>query len=147
MHSVRKSIVSVLYGIAIERGLVDQTATLAELGIDDEPPLTAQERSATIDHILASTSGIYHESVRDDDADGHPEPGSHSPGEQFHYNNWGFNAAGGIIEGLIGMTLGEAFQEWIARPIGMQDFEPAKRPLRVVRRVHVFCLPVLDVDA
>ena len=122
VHSVRKSIVSALYGIAIERGLVDKAATLAELDVDDKPPLTEQERSATIDQILASTSGIYHDSVRDDDPEGRPKAGSHPPGEQFYYNNWGFNAAGGILEGLVGLSLGEAFQEWIAAPVSMQDF-------------------------
>ena len=58
VHSVRKSIVSVLYGIGIERGVIDPSATLAQLGIDDVPPLTNKERQATIDDILASKSGI-----------------------------------------------------------------------------------------
>ena len=75
--------------------------------------------------LLASTSGIYRESVQDDDPDGHPTPGSHRPGEHFYYNNWGFNAAGAILEELIGMTLSEAFQAWIAQPVGMQDFQPS----------------------
>jgi hypothetical protein len=35
-HSVRKSIVSALYGIAVERGLIDTLKTLQELGIDDQ---------------------------------------------------------------------------------------------------------------
>ena len=78
IHSVRKSIVSVLYGIAIERGLIDRSATLDKLGIDDVPPLADRERLASIDHILASTSGIYHASVRDEDEAGRPERGLHS---------------------------------------------------------------------
>ena len=123
VHSVRKSIVSVLFGIAIERGLIERSATLAELGIDDVPPLTEQERQASINHILASTAGIYHPSVVDDDEGSSPERGSHQPGEAFYYNNWGFNAAGGIFEELTGLSLGEAFLEWIAQPTEMQDFE------------------------
>ena len=123
VHSVRKSIVSVLYGIAIEQGVIDPSATLAQLGIDDVPPLTDQERQATIDDMLASRSGIYHSSVTDDDEADRPERGSHRPGEYFYYNNWGFNAAGGIFEELTGKTLGSAFSEWIAQPIGMQDFQ------------------------
>ncbi len=123
VHSVRKSIVSVLYGIGIERGVIDPSATLAQLGIDDVPPLTDKERQTTIDDILASRSGIYHASVKDEDEAGRPERGSHEPGQYFYYNNWGFNAAGGIFEELTGMTLGGAFSEWIAQPIGMQDFD------------------------
>ena len=38
--SVRKSLLSALYGIAIEDGKIRLDATLAELGIDDKQPLT-----------------------------------------------------------------------------------------------------------
>ena len=95
VHSVRKSIVSVLYGIAIERGLIDQSLTLAELGIDDVPPLTDQERQATLDDILASMSGIYHPSVRDDDEAGRPARGTREPGETFDGSAFFASGTGG----------------------------------------------------
>jgi CubicO group peptidase (beta-lactamase class C family) len=122
VRSVRKSIVSALYGIAIERGLIDASATLAELDIDDVPALTEQERQATIEHVITARSGIYHPSIRDDDIEGRPPRGSSAPGAAFYYNNWDFNTAGGIFEEVTGLSLGKALLEWIAIPIGMEDF-------------------------
>ena len=67
LHSVRKSIVSSLYGIAIEKGLIDIDLTLEELGIDDRnPPLSEQEKKARLEDLLTSRSGIYHPSIQDD---------------------------------------------------------------------------------
>ena len=124
-HSVRKSIVSALYGIAVERGLIDTQSTLEELGIDDQnPPLSPVEKQARLVDLLMSRSGIYHDSVRDDVGGGRPERGSHPPGTFFYYNNWSFNALGSIFEQKIGLSLGEAFKQWIAEPTGMQDFRP-----------------------
>lgn len=124
VHSVRKSLLSAMYGVAVERGLIDIDRTLASLGIDDHnPPLTETERSATLRSLLTATSGIYHPSIKDDNGP-YPAPGAHQPDEAFVYNNWSFNAAGGIFEELTGLSLGEAFAEWFAEPLGMQDFEP-----------------------
>src|SRR5262245_58819028 len=47
--SVRKSLLSALFGIAIEEGKVKLSDTLAHLGIDDkEPSLTSGEMQATL---------------------------------------------------------------------------------------------------
>jgi len=124
VHSVRKSLVSALYGIAVERGLIDINKTLAELGIDDmNPPLNDVEKSARIVDLLTARSGIYHPSIKDDNGP-YPKRGTHRPNEAFVYNNWSFNALGGIFEKLTHISLGDAFDQWIARPIGMQDFRP-----------------------
>jgi CubicO group peptidase (beta-lactamase class C family) len=122
VHSVRKSLVSALYGIAVGRGLIDIDLTLADLGIDDhDPPLSTLEKQATLTHLLQARSGVYHLSVTDDNGP-RPKRGEHEPGAEFFYNNWSFNALGGIFESLTGITLGDAFLEWIAEPTGMQDF-------------------------
>src|SRR5687768_2772941 len=42
-HSIRKSLVSGLYGIAVGRGQIDLDARLADYGIDERTPLTAVE--------------------------------------------------------------------------------------------------------
>lgn len=120
-HSVRKSIMAVLYGIAIEKGLLNRDDTLESLGCDDrEAPLTATERQATIADLLTSRSGIYI------DASGQnwERPARHSsrPGEAFFYNNWGFNALGEILERKAGMPLGDIMVEWLAKPLGMRHF-------------------------
>ena len=122
LHSVRKSLLSALYGIAVEKGLIDLNSTLAELGIDDQnPPLSSQEKQARVVHLLQSRSGIYHDYVNLEG--GLPDPGIHRPGTFFYYNNWSFNALGTIFEQETELPIGEAFKRWIADPIEMQDFE------------------------
>ena len=60
-HSVRKSLLSALYGIAIERKLIHLSSTLEDLEIDDvKPSLTTEEKQATVADLLKSRSGVYH---------------------------------------------------------------------------------------
>ena len=124
--SVRKSVLSALYGIAVAEGRIDLTRTLAELAIqDNEPRLTAAERQATIRDLLMSRSGIYHGAAYEtfDMARARPPRGSHAPGEFWYYNNWDFNALGTIYTRLTGEDIFEAVQRRIARPTGWEDYE------------------------
>lgn len=126
-HSVRKSLLSGLYGIAIEKGYLRPDQTLAELGIDDKVvPLTAVEKTATIRDLLESRSGIYIEAAGEAKGmkDGRPRRGMHRPGEAFYYNNWGFNVLGVIFERRTGLSIGQALYDWIAKPTGMTTFKP-----------------------
>jgi len=124
-HSVRKSLLSALYGVAVEKGLIDLNTTLGDLGIDDRPPrLSAQEKQATILNLLQSRSGIYHEAAAESAnmKRGRPSRDVFRPGEHWFYNNWDFNVLGTIFELKTNVALGQAFKDWIADPIGMQDF-------------------------
>jgi CubicO group peptidase (beta-lactamase class C family) len=124
-HSVRKSLLSALYGIAVEKKLIDLDATMDELGIDDTPPsLTEEEKQAKVSDLLKARSGIYHPAAKESSSmkKKRPKRGSHPPGTHWYYNNWDFNVLGTIFENKTGMTIGIAFQEWIAKPIGMEDF-------------------------
>lgn len=127
-HSVRKSIISVLYGIAINKGYMKIDQTLAQLGIDDtKHPLTAIEKTCTIKDLLTSRSGIYLEALGEtkDMKDQRPIRGQHKPGEFFYYNNWAFNVLGTIFELKTKMTIGEAIEQWLAIPLGMKHFKPS----------------------
>jgi CubicO group peptidase (beta-lactamase class C family) len=53
-----------------------------------------------------------------------PARGSHAPGTFWYYNNWDFNVLGTIFEKETGLKIGDAFYQRIAKPIGMQDFQP-----------------------
>lgn len=122
-HSVRKSILALLYGIAVEKGLLKLDDSLETLGFDDRlTPLTSLEKAATIRDLLSSRSGVYI------DASGQnwqrPERHASKPGERFFYNNWGFNALGEILEQETDMTLGELIAAWLATPLGMEHFKP-----------------------
>ncbi|MGD8599003.1 MAG: serine hydrolase, partial [Anaerolineae bacterium] len=127
-HSMRKSLMSAMYGIAVDRGLVDPGQTLAALGIDDINPLTEQERQATVEELLQARSGVYIpaagevQSMRDD----RPARGSHAPGSHWYYNNWDFNALGTIFEQETGQNIYQAFAQWIGAPTGAQDFFPER---------------------
>lgn len=125
-QSIRKSLLSSLYGAPIADGRIDLDADLKSLGIDDRPPLTDVERDATVRQLLTSRSGVYHSAIYE--AGGwkrrKPARGSHPPGTFWYYNNWSFNAAGTIYETATEESLARAFAERIAKPIGMQDYRP-----------------------
>lgn len=59
-HSLRKSFLSALYGVQAARGNVDLEATLADLEIDDNDPLSEVEKQATVRMLLQARSGGYH---------------------------------------------------------------------------------------
>ncbi|WP_051311557.1 serine hydrolase domain-containing protein [Zooshikella ganghwensis] len=120
--SIRKSIMSALIGIAVDRKMLDPKSSLAELEIDDYSPLSTLEKSATVINLLQARSGIYHPAVYDI-SQGRPEQRAYSPGEFWFYNNWDFNALGSIFQSSTSMGIYEAFQHWLAEPLAMQDFE------------------------
>jgi CubicO group peptidase (beta-lactamase class C family) len=124
VRSIRKSFLSALIGQCVEAGAIDLGATLDRLGVDDTPPLTAPEKQATVLHLMTSRSGVYRPAELEDAfvAAQRPRPGSHPPGAWFYYNNWDFNALGTIFERATGLSVGEAFQQRIAAPLGMEDF-------------------------
>ncbi|PLP58229.1 amide hydrolase [Mesorhizobium loti] len=125
--SVRKSLLSALYGIAVSQGRIDLSKSLASLGIDDKAPgLTDLEKTATVRDLLTARSGIYHPAAHEtrDIKRKRPERGSHAPGSFWFYNNWDFNALGTIYRKLTGEDIFLSFETRIARPIGMEDYVP-----------------------
>ncbi len=127
-HSVRKGLLSTLYGIHVAEGNIDLESTLAELEINDIHSLTDAEKEAKVIHLLKSRSGVYHPAAAETSAMAarRPKRGSHTPGSFHYYNNWDFNALGTIFEQQTGTMIFDEFNERIADPIGMQDFEPDK---------------------
>ena len=97
---------------------------MAELGIDDVPPLTEAEKQAKVIHLLKARSGVYHEAAYESAGmkEMRPERGSHAPDTFWYYNNWDFNTLGTIFEQETGTRIFEEFKARIADPIGMQDF-------------------------
>jgi CubicO group peptidase (beta-lactamase class C family) len=133
LYSVRKSLYSALWGIAEERGLVRLETTIGELGVDDLQPLTAAEKKARLIDLLQARSGVYHPSAYSPASmdERLPARGSHAPGTHWFYNNWDFNVAGALLESVTGMPFGTLFEEWIAKPIGMEDYRAVDvRPMR-----------------
>ncbi|UOY92420.1 beta-lactamase family protein [Ectobacillus sp. JY-23] len=125
--SVRKSLISALFGIAEDKQLVNLQQTLGELRINDTVnPLTETEKSATIEDLLKARSGVYLPSIGESQQmkELRPKRGSYQPNEHYYYNNWDFNVLGVIFEQETGLSIGEAFYEWIAKPTHMKQFRP-----------------------
>ena len=125
VQSARKSFLSALYGMYPETRGDGLSLTMANLGIDDSPePLSAMEKSATVEQLLEARSGVYHEAAAESQSmkDARPARGSHPPGSYWYYNNWDFNVAGDVFMQLTGVDLFQALYDRLAVPLGMQDF-------------------------
>lgn len=125
LHSARKSIMSLLIGIAKEKDLLSLDESLGSLGIDEsKTPLTEQEKSATIRDLLMARSGVYLQAEAEVDyaKEHRPKREQYKPGEFFFYNNFDFNVLGAILEQKTGKSIGEFMEEHLAKPLGMQDF-------------------------
>jgi CubicO group peptidase (beta-lactamase class C family) len=130
VHSIRKSFLSALYGIAVAKGQIELNATLDQLGVDDNPPsLTPEEKQARVIDLLKARSGIYHAALYESPAMKAEKPtrGSHPPRSFWSYNNWDFNALGTIYEKLTRDSIYHAFDAQIAQRIGMEDFDPKEQ--------------------
>jgi hypothetical protein len=123
-HSMRKSFLSALYGIYIDRGMIDTTATIGSLDITDITPLTSGEKEAQVIDLLKACSGIYLPSGQEtiDMKKSRPLRGSHPHGTFWYYNNWDFNVLGTIFRKKTSNDIFEAFKENIADPLHMEDF-------------------------
>ncbi len=123
VHSIRKAVLNGLFGLYVKKGQIDLNATLAELDIDDNNPLSETEKSATIRQLMQSRSGVYHPATAEtvNMASQRPARGAHEPGEAYYYNNWSFNVLGHIFTQLTGKGVLETTLSELAELTGMQD--------------------------
>ncbi len=123
-HSVRKSLLSALYGIYVRDGVIDLDKTMEELKIDDKSPLTREEKQAKVRDLLKARSGIYHPAAYETSQMKamRPKRGSHKPGTFWYYNNWDFNVLCTILEQETGTDIFVAFKKRLAEPLQMEDF-------------------------
>ena len=150
-HSMRKSVLSALYGKYVENGVIDLNKTMAELGIDDEPPLSEQEKTATIRDCLKARSGVNH--TAEAESDGmhklKPPKDMFKPGEFWLYNNWDFNVLGTIFQKLTGIKIFDALIEDIANPIQMENFtlqnDASYKTGRSIHEAYMFVISAHDL--
>jgi CubicO group peptidase (beta-lactamase class C family) len=124
IHSMRKSILSVLMGIYADRGQVDLNKTLADMGITDKEKLSEIERKATVRQLLQARSGVFLPAAYEtrEMAAARPARGSFPPGSHWYYNNWDFNALGSIFRHFTGKNVFEALRDDLAQPLQFEDF-------------------------
>lgn len=125
IHSMRKPLLSLLYGRAIAEELINLDEPLGQLGLA-EPGVefTDDEKTATVLQLLQARSGIYLPAAAETVgmANARPARGVHQPGEVYYYNNWSFNSLGTLYEKRTSRSIYEAFEEDLARPLGMTDY-------------------------
>jgi len=111
LASVRKSVLSLLMGNYVRRGVINLNTSLAQLGMDDIGGLTDQENEATVQDLLTARSGVYHPaSNAGDDLASAPPRGSQKHGTYMLYSNWDFNALGGAFERITGRDI---YADWV----------------------------------
>ena len=123
-HSLRKSVLSAMYGNYVEQGIIDLDVTMADLGINDEPPLSEDELKATIRDCIKARSGVYHPALYESAGMKARKPARYSEkaGAHWYYNNWDFNVAGAIFKEKTGKDIFEDIENEIATPIQMESF-------------------------
>lgn len=149
VYSVRKSVLSVLTGIDVDRGVIDLDQSLEALGVDDLQALTPQEKQATWRQLLQARSGVYHPAAyetREAKAQ-RPARGSHAPGTHWYYNNWDFNAAGGLFQQRTGRKVFEALRDELAGPLQFEDFDLARDTESVLESDSRFPAYVMKLSA
>jgi CubicO group peptidase (beta-lactamase class C family) len=126
LASCRKSILAMLYGDWVERGIIDLNMTLEEMGFDDIGGLLDVEKQATVHNLITARSGVYHPASNGgDDLARAPERGSQAPGSYTLYSNWDFNAAGAAFEYFTGRSIYDEIQAQLALPLQFQDWDRA----------------------
>jgi CubicO group peptidase (beta-lactamase class C family) len=126
IHSMRKPLISALYGKYIAAGVIDVDSTLAQNNINDiAPALSEQELSASVSDLLKSRSGVYHNAAANSLGmiQNRPVRETHLPGKHYFYNNWDFNVLGALLEQKTGKSVFTLFLEDIALPLGMAQYQ------------------------
>jgi CubicO group peptidase (beta-lactamase class C family) len=141
IHSITKSVLSTLVGIALADGSVDLDVRAAE--VLSEPPADPRKSEITVRHLLTMTSGLDADGPWDIDeiADrGEPwvdgplaAPLITEPGTAFAYNNGAAHVLGVLLARKVGQPLAGFAEERLFRPLGVTEYrwptDPDGNPL------------------
>jgi CubicO group peptidase (beta-lactamase class C family) len=128
LHSMTKSVLSTLMGIAVGDGLLTlQTAVGEHFDVDDE-----RKARILVEHLLTMTSGLDAGSPHDIDeiADRGESwvegplaaPLAAEPGTAFIYNNGAAHVLGVLLARAVGMPLREFAEERLFAPLGIDEY-------------------------
>ncbi|TGM60244.1 serine hydrolase domain-containing protein [Leptospira adleri] len=139
VRSVTKSIVSLLFGIAIEKGLIEGVDSSVLSSFPEiEIPENDTRRKITWKHLLTMSSGLDWEEWRSgfffsDETRLYWKKNlvefvfdrevSDVPGSVFNYNGGGTSVLAEVLTKKTGKSLKELAGEWILYPIGIEKFE------------------------
>lgn len=139
LQSITKSVVSLLAGIALDRGLIKSVDTPLLSFFPDYADLRSPERERiTLRDLLTMQAGLdwpvtpYLAMARKVDAAADPyrlvleQPMVAEPGKTWRYNNGTAELVGGLVQKAIGRRLDEFAKEVLFEPLGITDWEWGK---------------------
>jgi CubicO group peptidase (beta-lactamase class C family) len=126
LYSITKSIISILIGIAIDRGII---ASLNQKVLEFFPNTTIanldeQKQDITIKHLLTMTSGLdlSHLWSEKDPIQGILDlPMNNNPGTKWHYSNGPVDLLAAIIEISSRNSTLEFAQQYLFEPLGISE--------------------------
>lgn len=122
--SCRKSVLAMLYGKYVQKGIIDLNKTIGEMGLIDVSGILPEEQKASVQDLISARSGVYHpEGYPGGWQEYAPERGTVTPGSYWLYNNWDFNAAGYIFETETQKDIYDEVELQLAKPLDMQDWD------------------------
>ncbi|WP_187437275.1 serine hydrolase domain-containing protein [Bradyrhizobium rifense] len=114
-YSMTKSVVSLLVGIAMDRGLIrDLDAPIVSYLSDDKGLRESDKDRITLRHLLTMSAGLGFE---------------REPGVSFAYNNRETELIGAILKKVTGKPVDVLAQENIFAPLGIEDVAWYKDPV------------------
>jgi CubicO group peptidase (beta-lactamase class C family) len=117
-HSMTKSVVSLLVGIEMERGLIEDLDVPAFFYLPGNADLRMLDKDPiTLRHLLMMSAGLGSD---------------RAPGVTFRYSDTETELVGAILKKVTGKTVDVLAQEEIFAPLGINDFEWYKSPFNGV---------------
>lgn len=114
--SVQKSLVSILVGMAVGKGLLDIDTPVSRYLGKRWSKAGEAEQTILVRHLLSMTSGL--------DTRLHYKQ---SAGTYWHYNTPAYSRLIFVLEAATHQKIGPLAKEWVFDPIGMRDSSWAKR--------------------
>jgi hypothetical protein len=157
VQSISKSVVALLVGAALDRGLLKSIDTpLLSLFPEYADLRTVDKDRIRVRDLLTMTSGLrwpqkpYLAMSRQMEAAADPQrfvleqPMVAGPGLAWHYNNGSAEVAGAVVKKVAGKALDQFAKEALFDPLGIDDWEwPARaRSRALARATH----PARDLD-
>jgi CubicO group peptidase (beta-lactamase class C family) len=131
VHSITKSVLSTLVGIAIGDGSIDLDTRAVDV-LSTSPP-DPRKAEITVEHLLSMTSGLDCSEGRwdiDDIADRGESlvegplaaPLAAEPGTSFSYNNGAVHVLSALLARKVGRPLVELAEERLFGPLGIEEY-------------------------
>jgi CubicO group peptidase (beta-lactamase class C family) len=132
IHSVTKSVLSTLVGVAIDDGALSLATTIGDVLAERLRPQDADKAAITVEHLLTMTSGLAANGEHDIDeiADAGRSwiegplhaPLRRPPGLAFEYNNGAAHVLGVMTAIAVGTQLAAFAEERLFGPLGIGNY-------------------------